>query len=86
VLVPGYVYCLQHDGIGWQLTPQGDRPHAYLVHGNGAPVESLELAHRLLVLVRDRSYVVAGDETGAWLLKEQVTAATGVEPSELEVS
>jgi hypothetical protein len=85
VLVPGYVYRLQHDGIGWQLTPEGDRPHAYLVDGNGAPVESLELAHRPLVLMRDHSYVVSRDETGAWLLNEQVTAAAGVEAGEFEL-
>lgn len=75
VLVPGYVYRLQHDGIGWQLTPEGDCPHAYLVDGSSAPVQSLELAHRPLVLMPDRSYVVSPDETGAWLLNEQVTAA-----------
>ncbi len=70
-LLPGYEYRLEHDGIGWQLTPQGEQPHAYLVEaGSLEPVHRLELAHQPVVLIRDRYYTVSRDGVGAWRLHE----------------
>ncbi len=69
-LVPGYVYHLTHDGTGWLFTPEGERPHAYLVGGDLQPVDILELAHRPVVLDRSCRYTIERDETGAWRLLE----------------
>jgi hypothetical protein len=69
-LVPGYAYHLTHDGIGWQLTPEGERPHAYLVDSDLQPAGVLELAHRPVVLDRGCRYTIEQDETGAWRLAE----------------
>jgi hypothetical protein len=73
-LVPGYIYHLTHDGIGWQLTPEGERPHAYLVDNDLQPVDFLELAHRPVVLNHSSRYTIERDETGAWRLAEHVGA------------
>jgi len=67
-LVPGCAYHLVHDGIGWQLTADGERPHAYLVDGELQPSGVLELAHRAVVLNPACRYAVEQDETGAWRL------------------
>jgi hypothetical protein len=69
-LVPGYTYHLAHDGIGWLFSPEGERPHAYLVDGDLQPVGLLELAHRAVVLDRASRYTIERDETGAWRLLE----------------
>ncbi len=69
-LVPGYVYRIEHDGIGWQMTPEGERPHAYLVDAALEPIEKLELAHRPIVLMRGCHYTLSLDEAGAWQLHE----------------
>lgn len=70
-LMPGYVYRIEHDGIGWQLTPEGERPHAYLVDTALEPVSRLELAHRTIVLMHERRYTLSQDEAGAWELHER---------------
>ncbi|HUZ37739.1 MAG TPA: hypothetical protein VMV17_15570 [Streptosporangiaceae bacterium] len=69
-LVPGYVYRIEHDGIGWQMTPEGERPHAYLVDAALEPTGRLELAHRPIVLMRGCRYTLSRDEAGAWRLCE----------------
>jgi hypothetical protein len=73
-LVPGYVYHLAHDGIGWLFTPEGERPHAYLVDNDLHPTDILELAHRPVVLDPASRYTIERDETGAWHLAEHVGA------------
>lgn len=74
VLVPGYAYELTHDGVGWLLTPQGKRPHAYLVGPGLEPVTTLELAHRAVMLDSRCRYAIERNETGAWCLVEHVAA------------
>lgn len=69
-LVPGCTYHLAHDGIGWLFTPEGERPHAYLVDDGLQPADLLELAHRPVVLDRASRYTIERDETGAWRLLE----------------
>ncbi|HUY51487.1 MAG TPA: hypothetical protein VMV92_38255 [Streptosporangiaceae bacterium] len=76
VLLPGSVYSLEHDGIGWQLTPEGHSPHGYLVDGALEPVERLELADRPLMLMPGRRYSVSPDGTGAWRLREHANGVT----------
>lgn len=73
-LVPGQAYRLAHDGVGWQLTAEGERPHAYLVDDGLGPVGELELADGVLVLQADRQYVVAQDDAGQWVVHEHVPA------------
>jgi hypothetical protein len=74
VLLPGYGYRLANDGIGWQLTAEGGRPHGYLVGDDLEPAERLELAHRAVVLTGGRHYTVSQDQAGAWLLHEDANA------------
>jgi hypothetical protein len=69
-LVPGYVYRIEHDGTAWQLTPEGERHHAYLVDAALEPIGRLELAHRPIVLMRGSHYTLSQDEAGAWRLCE----------------
>lgn len=76
VLLPGNTYHLTHDGIGWQLAPDGRSPHAYLVDTGLNPAGALELAHRPYVLDPAASYTISPDETGAWRLFENVAART----------
>lgn len=74
VLVAGNVYDLAYDGVGWQLTPEGERPHAYLVNDALQPIGELTLTHGVLALLRDRRYMVVQDATGAWGVHEHVPA------------
>ena len=77
ILVPGYVYWLEHDGIGWRLTPDGEQWYGYLVDSSSLErVGRLELAHRPLMLMRDCRYMLSQDEVGAWQLHERRSAAT----------
>ena len=66
ILLPGWTYHLAHDGTGWQLTPEGSRPHGYLVDSELQPADTLEMAHRRLVLDPSSRYTLERDETGAW--------------------
>jgi hypothetical protein len=70
ILLPGSVYNLEHDGTGWQLTPEGTRPHAYLTDDQLQPAYTLELAHRLIALNSECRYSIERDGTGAWRLLE----------------
>ena len=76
VLVTGYTYTLTHDGIGWQLTPEGERPQAYLVDAALQPVNILELAHRAVMLDTTCHYTISRHETGAWHLLAHAGAMT----------
>jgi hypothetical protein len=57
-----------------RLTPEGERPHAYLTDDALQPAGALELAHRLPVLDPGRRYILERDETGAWRLLEHASA------------
>jgi hypothetical protein len=70
ILLPGLAYHLAHDGTGWQLVPEGTRPHAYLTDDALQPVVKMELAHRPLVLDPGCRYSIEQDGTGAWHLLE----------------
>ena len=76
ILFPGSAYHLVHDGTGWQLAPEGTRPHAYLTDDALQPAGTLELAHRPLVLDPGCRYSIERDETGAWHLLEHARALT----------
>ena len=52
------------------VDPEGERPHAYLVDAALEPIGRLKLAHRRIVLMRDRRYTLSQDEAGAWRLCE----------------
>lgn len=75
ILIPGDTYNLMHDGIGWQLTPEGTRPHAYLTNDSRQLVDTLELAHRMIALDPATRYTLERDETGAWRLLTHVRVA-----------
>lgn len=74
VLVPGYVYQLEHDGTGWQLTPEGGRRHGYLVGSDLEPIKRLELAQGPVVLTGGRRYTVSQNDAGGWRLDEDANA------------
>jgi hypothetical protein len=75
ILLHGCSYQLAHDGTGWQLTPEGSRPHGYLADGKLQPADTLEMAHRLLVLDPSTRYTLERDETGAWRIRMSAWAA-----------
>src|SRR5215471_1074326 len=72
-LRPGYVYRLEHDGIGWQFAPDGQAPHAYLVDAASLePADRLELTHKSIALAPGRRYTLSQDDAGAWQLYQDV--------------
>lgn len=68
VLVPGYTYTLAHDGTGWQLTPEDETPHAYLVGDDLQLAGTIEVEHRAMRLVPGSRYVITQAGDGTWSL------------------
>ena len=70
------MYILEHDGTGWQLTPESETPHAYVVDDDLRPVDTIQAEHSTMQLLPGNRYVITQDAGGTWSL-----TVSAVEPT-----
>jgi hypothetical protein len=74
-LYPCHKYTLAHDGTGWLVWVEFERPHRYLVDDAGDHVSSLPGTEGEIMLVAGQEYGVTQDgQFGPWRVCERVSA------------